>query len=125
VARLRKNNISGTASSNGITLADGSTTTVSWASAPGFPTIVAPDYYVVIAEPDTANEEIMYLTAFTSGATTGTVTRAQEGTSGRAHAATAWTHGPTAQDFGTTVTVSLTAPGAPLTGDVWVNLTGG
>ena len=99
MTRLRTNNLSGTAAGNGITFADGSTTTGSWASAPGFATIVAPDFYVVVVEQDTANEEITYLTAFTSGATSGTFTRAQEGSSGVAHSATKWVHGPTARDY--------------------------
>lgn len=99
MTRLRANNISGTASGNPITLSSGGTTTASWPSAPVFPTIVAPDYYTIVVEPDTANEEIIYLTAFTAAATSGTVTRAQEGTAGVTHTATAWVHGATAADF--------------------------
>jgi hypothetical protein len=96
---IRTNNISGTASGNGITFANGSTTSGSWASAPAFATIAAPDIAKIVVEPDTANEEIVYLTAYTAAATSGTFTRAQEGTTGRAHSATAWVHGPTAADF--------------------------
>lgn len=99
MTRLRTNNISGVESTNAITLSSTSTTSVSWASSPAFATIVAPNYYVIVVQPDTANEEIIYLTAFTGGATSGTVTRAQEGTSGVTYTGTAWVHGPTAVDF--------------------------
>lgn len=100
MARLRLNNVGdpkGTA--NPITFADGSTTTGTWTSAPSFATIASPDYAVIVVEPDTANEEIVHLTAYTAGATTGTFTRAQEGSTGVAHAAKAWVHGPVANDF--------------------------
>jgi hypothetical protein len=74
-----------------------------FAVAPGFATIVAPDYYVVIFEPNTASEEIDYLTAYTAGSFDGTVTRGVEGTGAPAHAlGVSWTHGPTAQDFAPT-----------------------
>ena len=99
MARLRFNNISSRGASNPITFADGVTTTGAWASPPAFPTIASPDYAVVIAEPDTDNEEITYLTAYTAGATTGTFSRGQEGSSGLAHPGTPWIHAPTAMDF--------------------------
>jgi hypothetical protein len=109
VARLRFNNLSSFGTTNPITLSSGSTATATWSSTPGFPTIAAPDFAVIVVEPDTANEEILYLTAFTSGATTGTVLRAQEGTTGITHTATAWVHGPTALDFLQTIPQFLTA----------------
>jgi len=56
----------------------------------------------------------MYLTAYTSGATTGTVTRAQESTSGVTFTGTNWIHGPTNVDF-SPANVGGTA-GAPTTG---------
>lgn len=100
MARLRFDNISSRGTSNPITFADGTTTTGTFSSAPGFPTIASPDYAVITVDPDTSAEEIVYLTAFTAGATTGTFTRAQEGTSGAAHSSKPWVHAPTAQDFG-------------------------
>jgi hypothetical protein len=52
MTRLRLNNIGDpTGSTNAITLSSGGTTSVSWASSPGFATLSAPDYYVIIAEP--------------------------------------------------------------------------
>jgi hypothetical protein len=99
VARLQLNNIFGTAAGNGLTFVNGSTTAGTWASAPGFPTIAYPDLAVVIVDYGTANEEIVYLTAYTAAATSGTFLRGQENTSGVAHSAAAWNHGPTALDF--------------------------
>ena len=98
--RLRYNNLAslGTSPANAITFADGSTTTGSWVSDPGFPTIAAPNYAAVIVDPQ-GTEEIVYLTAFTATNTSGTFVRAQEGTSGAAHSSKAWSHGPTAYDF--------------------------
>jgi hypothetical protein len=99
VSRLRFNNISGTAAGNGLTFTSATTTTGTWASAPAFPAIVFPDFAVVVVNPDQANEEIVYLTAYTPGATSGTFSRAQEGSTGAAHSGEAWVHGPTADDF--------------------------
>jgi hypothetical protein len=111
MARLRLNNISSFGATNPITFADGSTVTGTFSSAPGFATIVSPDYYALTIEPDTANEEVVYLTAFTSGATTGTFTRAREGSTGVAHSATAWVHSPTSADFVSLTVITATGAG--------------
>ena len=100
MARLRFINISGAEATNTITISSTSTTSVSWSASPSFPTIATPDYAVIVVQPDTANEEIIYLTAFTAAGTSGTVVRAQEGTSGATYTGTAWIHGPTVLDFG-------------------------
>lgn len=102
MARLRINNCGDpTGATNPITLSSPTTTTVHWASSPGFQTLTGSDYYVIISEPGTENEEIIYLVApYTAGATSGTVLREQEGTTGVAHVATPWVHGPTQADFG-------------------------
>lgn len=101
MARLRLDNIGDpTGATNPITLSDPTTPTVRWRLAPGFPTITGSDYYVIISEPGTESEEISYLVAFTQGATTGTVVRAQEGTTGIAHVGKPWVHTATALDFG-------------------------
>ena len=99
MSRLRFNNISNLTSGTVTLTSNG--TTATFASAPGFPTIAAPDIAVIIVEPDTANEEVIYVTAFTASGTTATVTRAQEGTSSIAHSSVAWVHGPTASDYKT------------------------
>jgi hypothetical protein len=81
-------------------------TTGSWASDPGFPDIAAGDFYALTVEPDTVNEEITYLFGpFVAGTLSSThFLRAAEATAAGqvafAHAATPWTHGPTAQDIG-------------------------
>lgn len=104
MSEIRVNNISGTASGNAMTLSSAGATSCTWTSAPAFPTIASPDFAKIILEPDTANEEVVYLTAFTSGATSGTVTRAQEGSAAITHSAVSWVHGPTANDFKSSAT---------------------
>lgn len=97
MARLRVNNQSGSLSG---TLAAGATT-ISFAVAPGFPTIASPDYVAIVLDYGTTSEEIVWMTAYTASATTGTIVRGQEGSSNVNHNATPvkWVHGPTAQDF--------------------------
>lgn len=83
-----------------ITLSSPSTTTATWASSPAnMPTVASPDILKVVAEPNTSNEEIMYVTAYTASATSATVNRGQEGSTARTHAGTAWVHTSTAADF--------------------------
>lgn len=100
MARLRYNNALGTL---GAAMASGDTT-ITFVSAPSFATIVSPDYIPLVLDPPSqpapnATFEIVYLTAFTAGASNGTITRAQEGTSAAAHANGAvWLCGPTALD---------------------------
>lgn len=90
---------------NVITFTDGVTTTGTWQSAPNLPTLVAPDYVPITVAPDTPNEEIVHLTAYTAGATTGTFARGQENSAGVAHSGVPWVHGPTAADFVTGTTL--------------------
>lgn len=113
MAILRVNNVGDpTGTVNPITLTTSGTTTVTWASAPAnMPTVASPNILKLIAEPNTPAEEIMYLTAYTAGATSGTVLRAQESSPGNLHTAKPWIHGPTAADF-----PPLTTPGDLLVG---------
>ncbi len=103
MARLRFNDISSLGTANPITLG-ASAGSCSWTSAPSFPAAISwPDYAVLVVEPDTANEEIVWLTGWAPGATSGTVVRAAEPSAGGvsapiAHAAVAWAHGPTQFD---------------------------
>lgn len=99
MSRLRFNNVSNLTSGT-ITLSSGGTT-ATFGAAPAFTTIAAPDIAVIIVEPDTANEEVIYVTAYTAAATTATVLRGQEGTASVAHSSAAWVHGPTAADYKT------------------------
>lgn len=98
MARLRYNNASGTLG-GALTNAG---TTIPFGVAPSFATIVSPDTIALTLEPGTANEEIVSLTAYTAGATTGAIARGQEGSTGVSHAnASAWVHGPTAVEWDT------------------------
>jgi hypothetical protein len=70
------------------------------------PTIADPDYLPLVINPDTAAMEIVWLTAYTAGATSGTVLRAQESTTGVAHTSGAdIAHGPTVTDIGGGTTI--------------------
>lgn len=62
------------------------------------PTIASPDYL-----PLTIGDEVVYLTAYTSEATTGTISRGEEGTTDATHSSgAAVENNPTALDFGMT-----------------------
>jgi hypothetical protein len=106
VSRLKLNNVGGNTGASLGSSSSGTSQAITglFAVAPAFATIVAPDYYVVIFEPNTAAEEITYLTVYSTGAPLdATITRGQEGTGAPAHAlGVSWTHGPTAQDFAPT-----------------------
>jgi hypothetical protein len=101
MARLRINNVGDAGgTTNPITISSSSSTTCSWSTAPAnLPTVASPDYVVLVVEANTSNEEIIYLTAFTSGGTSGTISRGEEGSAAIAHSSTTWISGPTALDF--------------------------
>lgn len=105
--RVRKDFESGTL---GAQLTAGGTT-ITFGAAPGFATLAADEHIPLII-----GTEIVYLTAYTSGATTGTVARGQEGTSDVTHTnGSAWQHGPVASDY--PKKASAVFPSSPTTGD--------
>lgn len=64
-------------------------------------TIGTDQYIPLVLYSDDTDREIIYLTAYTAGATTGTILRAQEGSTGVAHTnGDSCLHVPTAVDFG-------------------------
>lgn len=95
--RLRLNNMQGAL---GGTMLVGDTT-INFGTAPvGLPTVDTTSYLPIVLEPDTTNEEVVYLTAYTAGATTGTIVRAREGSTAVGHGqGTLWIHGPTNIDI--------------------------
>ncbi len=127
MARLRYNNVQGTL---GAQLASGAGNTALTLAATlssngtNVPTIAAGDHLVLILEPGTTNEEIIYIygassSPYTAGATSATVLRAQEGTTANLHAnGSPFINGPTTYDTGLTYdsgamaasTASYTAP---------------
>lgn len=91
--RARFNLVSGTLSSSLTNVA----TSMSSAGLANLGVIDATNYAAVTIE-----NEIVWVTAHTAGATTATILRAQEGTAAAAHSSSvAWQHGPTAFDLGT------------------------
>lgn len=101
MAVLRVNNVGDVVgTTNPITLASAGATSVTWSSAPvNMPAVSSPDILKIVVEPNKTTEEIIYVTAYTPGATSATVVRAQEGSTALVHAATAWAHAPTAADY--------------------------
>jgi hypothetical protein len=63
------------------------------------PTIVAPDYIPITLDPGTANFEVVSLTAYTSGATSGTIARGVEGAAAAHGASVAFDHSYTVADL--------------------------
>lgn len=91
MARLYTNFVSGTLTS---TVTAGETTIASTGLS-ALPVVTAPDIAVIAIDPDGAGlgPEIVYVTAHTAAATSATVTRAEEGTTGLAHtSSTPWRH---------------------------------
>src|SRR5215469_2241092 len=87
MARLRYNNAAGTLGSPALT---NTATTITFASAPPFATLVSPNYIPLALDPPqgpspSPSFEIVWLTAYTAGATKGTILRGQEGTTAIAH----------------------------------------
>lgn len=112
MARLRYNNVVGTL---GAALTS-SGTTITFASAPSFATISGSDYIPLVLEPPSgsspsASFEIVHLTAYTAGTSTGTIARGQEGTTGVAHSSgVLWQVGPTLADISTRPFIDPTWP---------------
>jgi hypothetical protein len=101
MATLRVNNVGDSdGTTNPITLASAGALTATWPNSPAnMPQVTSPDILKITVEPNTPREELIYVTAFTIGATSATVVRAQEGLPAAAHASVAWVHAPTALDF--------------------------
>lgn len=101
------------------------------------PTITSPDYIpLCILDTNGHVLEIVWLTAYTAAATTGTITRGKEGTTGVAHSSgDKIAHGPTVTDVGgggaaavravthksgSSSTLSFDVPGTAVAGDVLI-----
>lgn len=99
MARLRTNFVSGFINNNPLLI--GGTTLNSTALA-GLEVVSGSDYAIITIDPDRryGAPEIVYVTAHTSSATSGTILRAQEGTTAREHVlGTRWIHGPVEDDW--------------------------
>ncbi len=101
MAQIRYNNALGIIES-----IDDSSTTIAFGAAPSFATLADGDYIALTLDPPSGpapntSFERVYLTAYTEGATTGTVSRAQEGTTAVTHlSGTVWMNAPTVLDIG-------------------------
>jgi hypothetical protein len=109
--RVRLNTQSGTLGAQ-LTAAG---TTITFAVAPDFATLASDEHIALIVE-----NEVVYMTAYTAAATTGTVARAQEGTADVTHVnGSVWEHGPTIRD----ISVGRVAFATRTAGDVAVGTT--
>lgn len=69
---------------------------ITFSSVPGFGTITSGHYIPLIL----GGKEVVHLTSYTAGQTTGTIERGQDGTQPAAHdGGDSWIHGPTAVDL--------------------------
>jgi hypothetical protein len=103
MARLRYNGLRAELAGSGLT---NSATAITFAAAlthsggTNVPTITGSDYIpLAILDSDGRLVEVVYLTAYTAAATTGTISRGQESTTGVSHGSgVGIAHGPTARD---------------------------
>lgn len=95
--RLRANNQS---AKLGAPLGVGDTT-INFGTIPSFQAVGGSDYYAISLDFGQTNFEIVHLTGFLPGATTGTIVRGQEGTTAQVHqqGVCVWFSGPDALDF--------------------------
>lgn len=103
MSRLRYNGLVAALGGSGLT---SSATSITFAAALTYdggtsvPTISSDTLPLTILDSDGVPSEIVYLTAYTSGGTTGTITRGQESTSGVSHSAGAViVNAPTTHDW--------------------------
>jgi hypothetical protein len=126
MARLRYNGLKGTLGASLTSSATAVTfgAALTHSNGTAVPTIAAGDYIPLTILNSTGDlSEIVYLTAYTSGATTGTITRGQEGTTGVAHSSgDKFVQGPTTTDVGGWSLV-VDNPLSSLTG--WTSVGGG
>lgn len=114
MARLRYNGLVATLGGSGLT---NSATSITFAAAlthsggTNVPTITGTDFIpFTLLNSDGVPVEIVYLTAYTAAATTGTITRAQESTTGVAHTAgVSVVHAATIADLSSVTTTAKTA----------------
>lgn len=101
MSRLKLNNVSDFGGTNPLTFADDSTLTGTWTSAPPIPDLASGDYYCIVVNPDTTEEEIVYLLGpFTNGDTSSdNFLRGREGSTAAAASNAPWHIGATVFDF--------------------------
>ena len=104
--RRRQNFASGTIDDNPLS---NSATTLTSTELAGLNAITSTEYAVLVLDPEGAGNgpEIVYVTAHTGSATTATIVRGREGTSGVQHTSVrTWVHVATKSDFQDSVTSS-------------------
>lgn len=123
--RRRYNFLSGRITDNPLT---NTATTINSTELAGLPAIASTEYAVLVLDPTGVGNgpEVVYVTAHTGSATSATIVRGREGTSGVQHASTIyWVHVATNADFGTVGASGeeLTGNGLPFEGQEFVDTT--
>lgn len=84
------------------------------------PTLSGDYIPLTILDADGVPAEVVHLTAYSSGGTSGTIGRGEEGSTAGTHlAGVTVLSGPTARDFGVRTSSDTTAPSDPEEGDMW------
>lgn len=112
--RKRANFLSGTIDDNPLS---NSATTLNSTELAALPAVDSTEHMALVLDPTGAGNgpEIVWVTAHTGSATSATIVRGREGTSGVAHASTiTWVHTATASDFTTTGTTANRPSGGGL-----------
>lgn len=100
-------------------------TTITFTGSPGWATLTGDDYIKLVLDPPTSTNpvpnplfEIVYVTAYTGGDSTASISRGQEGTTPVAHDINAtWLVAPTIPDYGGGSVESVTATDATIVVD--------
>jgi hypothetical protein len=105
MSRIRRNDIGDITGANPITISSATATSCSWVSNP-FPTIYAPfslpTYMALTVDPNTAQEEVFWVTGWQPGGTTALIRRAPPGENYgtiAAHTSRPWVLAPTDYDY--------------------------
>lgn len=100
-------------------------TTLTATELADLPAIGSTEHAVIVLDPngDSGDPEIVYVTAHTASATTATIARGQEGTTGREHDQnTRWYHGPTLREVPKIAFKSRSSGDITVNGTSWADL---
>jgi hypothetical protein len=121
--RVRQGFLSGLIDDNPLS---NSATTLNSTELAGLEAIDSTEHAVLVLDPTGAGNgpEVVYITAHTGSATSATIARGREGTSGVQHASTiTWVHVATVHDYNQTLTTAPSGTGLPYEGQLWTDVT--
>jgi hypothetical protein len=121
--RVRQGFLSGLIDDNPLS---NSATTLNSTELAGLEAIDSTEHAVLVLDPTGAGNgpEVVYVTAHTGSATSATIARGREGTSGVQHASViTWVHVATVHDYNQTLTTAPSGTGLPYEGQLWTDVT--